>query len=262
MYNNGYTNNMDKVEVVKILNEIGLPSAEVSVYMSLLEGSKSVMEVMKNTSEKRPTVYYSLNSLEKRGLVSKTGKDYGNKFQLEPIDKLLELINNNIRKQNDLLDRAKKIKNFYPVNKSNNKVIISHYDSFASIKSAIFYSLYSKNKTIRTIVPGSNFFHQIGADFVEKYVKEKVVRNIKTKALWEDIPSKSVIDKYYVNSEVRQIPTDMHNSFETTIFIYDDKTLYVAPKIENYAVLIQSKEHSNMMNAVFDNIWNNSSKIK
>ena len=80
---------MDKGEINKILEEIGLSPAEVLVYIALLDGLKSVQEVIKSTNEKRPTVYYSLNSLEKRGLVSKTGKDYGNKFQVEPIEKLL-----------------------------------------------------------------------------------------------------------------------------------------------------------------------------
>ncbi len=261
MYNNNYTT-MDKGEINKILEEIGLSPAEVLVYIALLDGLKSVQEVIKSTNEKRPTVYYSLNSLEKRGLVSKTGKDYGNKFQVEPIEKLLELINKNIRRQNELLGKTKRLKDFYSKNKSNNKVLVSYFDNLDAIKLAIFYSLYDKEKTIRTIVPADNFFHEIGKNFVEEYVEEKTNRGIKTKALWEDIPDKKFIKRYYYDSEIKQLPVDMHNSFETTVFIYSDKTLYIAPKKENYAVLIQSKEHAKMMKTVFENIWGNSINIK
>ncbi len=261
MYNNNYTT-MDKKEIIKILEDIGMSPAEILVYISLLDGSQSVQEIMKVTNEKRPTIYYSLNSLEKRGLVSKTGKEYGNKFQIESLDNLLELINKNIRKQNDLLEKTKKLKEFYPKNKTADKVLISHFDTVESIKTAVFYSLYGKSKTIRTIVPSNNFFHQMGKDFIEEYVKEKFKRNIKTKALWEDIPNKSVIRNYYPDSEIKQLPVDMHNNFETTIFIYDDKTLYIGPKKESYATLIQSKDHAKMMETLFENIWRNSIDIK
>ena len=54
----------------------------------------------------------------------------------------------------------------------------------------------------------------------------------------------------------------MHNSFNTTIFMYDDNTLYISPKKESYAVLIQSQAHSKMMRSMFDNIWLNSLELK
>ena len=113
-----------------------------------------------------------------------------------------------------------------------------------------------------SIVPTQNFFHEMGKSFVAEYVKEKAKRKIKTVALWEDIPSRKLIEEYYVRSDIRQLPVDMHNSFDTTIFIYDDKTLYVSPKSEQYAVLIQSAAHTKMMRAVFDNIWGNAIELK
>ena len=174
----------------------------------------------------------------------------------------MELVNKNIRKQTELLEKAKRLKDFYPKNKSSNKVLVSYFDNLEAIKSAIFYSLYGKAKTIRTIVPANNFFHDIGKDFVEEYVKEKMKRKISTKALWEDIPNKKTIKDFYLNSQIKQLPVDMHNSFETTVFMYDDKTLYIAPKKESHAVLIQSKEHAKMMTSIFENVWNNSIEIE
>lgn len=261
MYNNDYTT-MHTDEIVKILDNLGLSPAEISVYVSLLSGAESVQQILKITNEKRPTIYYALNSLEKRGLVSKSGKEYGSKFQLEPLENLIELVNKNIRKQTELLEKTKILIETFPRTKQPQKVLVSHFDKIEAIKTAIFYSLYGKSKTIRTIVPANNFFHKMGKEFITEYVKEKQKRNIQTKALWEDIPDKSTIKQYYSNSSIKQLPVEMHNSFESTIFIYDNKTLYIGPQNEHYAILIESTDHARMMISMFDIIWRNSLDIR
>lgn len=252
---------MNKKDIYSVLEKIGLPAAEATVYTALLDGVESAAEIVKVTGEKRPTVYYSLNSLIKRGLVSKTGKEYGNTFQVESIEKLEEIVGRSIREQESLLAQTKKIGEFYPKNKKTEKTLVSYYDDFDAIKAAIFYSLYAKEKTIRSIVPGKHFFLEVGLPFIEEYVAEKKKRKIKTIALWEDIPKKSVLEEFYQDSVIRQLPVEMHNSFETTIFIYDNKTLYISPKKENYAVLIQSDAHTKTMRALFDSVWGSSLEV-
>jgi hypothetical protein len=206
-------------------------------------------------------VYYALGSLAKRGLVSKTGKEYGGLFQIDTLDKLQEVVEEKIRGQEQLLLQTKALQSFYPKNKTTPKTLVSYFDTFDAIKSAIFYSLYTKDKAIRSIVPGSNFFHEVGLPFIEEYVAEKKRRGIKTIALWEDIPSQEYLREYYSDAAVRQLPVSMHNSFETTIFIYDNKTLYIAPKKENHAVLIQSDAHARMMRTMFEAVWGVSAEI-
>jgi HTH-type transcriptional regulator, sugar sensing transcriptional regulator len=261
MYSDDYTT-MNKSDISNLLEEIGLAEAESAVYIALLDGAQSVSEVIKQTGEKRPTVYYSLNSLEKRGLVSKTGKEYGNKFQINSLKQLETIVQNNVREQEVLLEKTKKLITFYPKNTKQSKSLVSYFESLESIKLAIFSSLYAKEKRVRSIVPAQNYFHEMGQEFVLEYVKEKQKRKLKTIALWEDIPNKSTLSNYYDGANIRQLPIDMHNSFDTTIFIFDNKTLYVSPKREQYAVLIQSEAHSKMMKAMFDNIWSNAISLK
>lgn len=253
---------MDKSDISNLLEEIGLSASEASVYIALLGGAQSVSEIIKQTSEKRPTVYYSLNSLEKRGLVSKTGKEYGNKFRVGSLEELESLVEGSIRKQEHLLEKTKKLSEIYPKGSIQAKSLVSYFESPEAVKQAIFSSLYTKEKSIRSIVPAQNYFQEIGADFVAEYVKEKKKRKVKTVALWEDIPNKKTITDYYYSLAVRQLPIDMHNSFDTTVFIFDNKTLYISPKSEQYAVLIQSDAHSKMMKAMFDNIWLNAIILK
>lgn len=261
MYSNDYTT-MNKSDIQNLLEEIGLSVAEASVYISLLDGAQSVSEVIKQTGEKRPTVYYSLNSLQKRGLVSKTGKEYGNKFRVGSLEELESLVESGIRKQEHLLEKTKKLIEVYPKGLSQSKSLVSYFESPEAVKQAIFSSLYAKEKRVRSIVPAQNYFHEIGKDFVVEYVKEKQKRKLKTIAMWEDMPNKKTVAEYYDSADIRQLPVDMHNSFDTTIFIFDNKTLYISPKSEQYAVLIQSDAHSKMMKAMFDNIWLNAIKIE
>lgn len=258
LYNNNYTiNTMDTRDVQTLLLDIGLAPAEVTVYQALLGGAISVQAIMKVTGEKRPTVYYSLNSLEKRGLVHKTGKDYGGKFQVAPLANLTALVDRTIKQQERLYEQTKQLETFYPLQKAPGKVLVTYFDTIPTITAAISYTLYSKDKAIYSIVPAQNFFHEMGRGFFEDYVQEKQKRKIKTIALWEDIPKRSIMDDYYSTSDIRQLPITMHNRFATTIFIYDDKTLYISPKKDSYAVLMQSTEHAAMMRAFFATFWEN-----
>jgi hypothetical protein len=57
---------------------------------------------------------------------------------------------------------------------------------------------------------------------------------------------------------VKILPEVMQGNFQTTIFLYDDKTLYVSSKKNSYCILITSKEHTETMQAWFDVLWESS----
>jgi hypothetical protein len=69
--------------------------------------------------------------------------------------------------------------------------------------------------------------------------------------------------QYYEGvSEVRILPKIMHGKFHTTIFIYDDKTVYVSSKKQSYCVVITSQEHADTMQAWFEGLWASSKPAK
>ena len=68
--------------------------------------------------------------------------------------------------------------------------------------------------------------------------------------------------QYYEDiSEVRILPKVMLRKFDTSIFIYDDKTLYVSSRKNGYAVLITSQEHADTTQAMFYGLWSASKSI-
>ena len=84
-------------------------------------------------------------------------------------------------------------------------------------------------------------------------------RNITTRNLWEKEIDPKIFEEYYQkNAEVKILPKVMEGKFSTTIFLYDNKTLYVSSLKANYAVLITSKEHHETMSALFEGLWSSS----
>jgi sugar-specific transcriptional regulator TrmB len=246
------------LEPKKHLLDLGLSDSEVTVYLALLSGVRTARDLVKTTRLKRPTVYYALGCLEKRGLTSKTGLAGDKNFYLEPVEKLSVIAKEKALEISKLQNHIDEmiptlVAQFSP---RNNKPTVAFYEGVDAVKNAIMEMLYCKDKNIRSVVPKENFFWQIGQDFVESFIEERIKRNIKTKSLWEAPIKKEFIKKYYEGySEVKILPEVMHGNFETTVFLYDDKTLYVSSKKNSYCVLITSKEHTDTMRAWFDGLW-------
>ena len=72
----------------KHLLDLGLSDSEVTVYLAMISGARTARDLVKTTHLKRPTTYYALGCLEKRGLIGKTGLEGDKKLFLEPIEKL------------------------------------------------------------------------------------------------------------------------------------------------------------------------------
>lgn len=255
VYNNHYTN---MHEPRKHLLALGLSDAEATVYLAMVGGARTARDLVKTTRLKRPTVYYALGCLEKRGLTSKTGLAGDKGFTLEPLEKLAIIAKEKALESSRLQKNIDATILSLTANSSpaNQKPMVAFYEGVDAVKNVIMEMLYCKAKRINSVVPKENFFWQTGQDFVELFLEERIQRNIKTKNLWEAPINKGLIKQYYEGlSEVRIVPEVMRGKFKTTVFIYDDKTLYISSKNNSYCVLITSEEHTDTMQAWFDGLW-------
>ena len=245
-------------ETQKYLLELGLSESEIGVYLSMVAGSKTAREIMKVSQLKRPTVYYAISCLEKRGLVSKSNKDGDNTFTLEPVERLNIIAEEKLNETQNLKNNIEKIlpnlKN--KISPENKKPAVTFFEGKEAVKRMIMSSLYCKNKMMYSIAPKDNFFFNVGTDFVELFIKERKRKEIKTKNLWDIEVDKKIIKQYYGDlSEIRTLPKSMESNFTTTIFLYDDKTLYISSLKNSYCILITSKEHHDMMLSIFSGLW-------
>lgn len=242
----------------KHLMDLGLSDSEVTVYLAMVSGARTARDIVKTTQLKRPTVYYALGCLEKRGLTSKTGLTGDKSFSLEPVEKLSIIAKEKVLEISNLQKHIDELiptiaKNYAP---SNQKPTVAFYEGVGAVKNVIMEMLYCKNKQINSVVPKQNFFWQIGQDFVELFIEERIKRNIKTKNLWEAAINKELVKQYYEGlSQIKILPEIMHGKFKTITFLYDDKTLYVSSKNNSYCILMTCKEHTDTMQAWFEGLW-------
>ncbi len=241
-----------------ILTSLGLSPAEQQVYRSLLEGATSARDVQSSTNMKRPTVYYALQQLEQLGLVAKHGSNKTWQYKLESPEKLNILVTQKQQALTTLEARTTAFVQSFSQSPAEAAVTVTHFETLASVTQAILFTLYCKEKCIRSIVPRDNFFERVGTDFKKDYVTEKSRRNVKTRAIWETVPEPAIINTYYTDIEMIPMPKNMCGSFNTTLFMYDSKVLYVYPSLQKpHAILIDAPEHAAITKAMFETIWKN-----
>src|SRR3990167_980213 len=76
------------IEPRALLAKLDLSDAEIDVYLAMIGGAVGARDIVQVTSRSRPTVYYALTSLERRGILSKTGLEEGQSFRVEPLSRL------------------------------------------------------------------------------------------------------------------------------------------------------------------------------
>ncbi len=240
-----------------VLSELGLSPTEQEVYIAMQSGLSKVSDIQKNTAIKRPTIYYALKQLEHLGLVVKKNINQVNRYSLGPIDQLQNLLDRKRENLDSVSEKITEIVNATKAPENVHSVSVTHFETLESVKQAIMYSLYCKEKTIRTIVPTKNFFRNIGDSFSGKYVLQKKKNGVTTKALWQQIPTQDFLKAYYDKLRVQQLPDPPPFRFETTTFIYDNKVLYIYPSMKKpHAILIESFEQANLMKSLFESIYN------
>lgn len=239
------------------LTALGLSDSEITVYLAMVSGARSVRDIGLTTRLKRPTIYYALGCLEKRGLVSKTGKQSDTRFAVESPRKLITLAREKSAESLALEESVADLVPFLTSSHSpSDKPSVAFFEGVDAVKAVIMEMHYAKKKHVLSVVPRDNFFWQVGREFVTRFLEERKRRGIHTRNLWDERKSGDAMRRFYDGfSEVRILPAVMLGKFKTAVFIYDDKTLYVASKKSCYAVLISSPEHAATMRAWFEGLW-------
>jgi DNA-binding MarR family transcriptional regulator len=242
-----------------ILAGLGLNDSEIKTYLAMARGASAVRDIMKATRQKRPTVYYALSRLTERGLIRKTGRGAEERFAAEPPERL-KTVAEARRIEAERLE--KEVAGLVPSlaaasGKGSERPHVAFYEGLEAVKNVIMETLYNKGRHIDSIAPRDNFFWQVGAGFASSYVAERARRNIRTRNLWEaPIDPKQQRQEHYAGlSDIRILPVVMHGRSTTTIFLYDDKTLYISSLKNAYALLVTSQEHHDAMKALFDGLW-------
>lgn len=242
-----------------LLKRLGLSESESSLYLAMLSrGALQASELVKITRGKRPTVYYALRQLLSRGLVKNIATHGVQRFQAEPPESLLRLVELQEAELKNLHQELSQSMDAFRQTKKEQEgaPIVTFYQGVDAMKAIVMETIYCKNKHIDSIAPRDNFFWQVGQAFSQQYIDERVRRNITTRNLWEQPLKPEILTKSYKGlSEVRIVPEIMHHQYKSTVFLYDDKVMFISSVESAHVLVVQSREFYQSMKAMYDGLW-------
>ena len=252
--------------IEQLLQDIGLSEKESATYLALLKyGSQSITFLAKKINFNRGTAYVILHSLLAKGLVVQTTKGEMQFFSALPPQQLINYLD---YKKEQILGQKQKIQThmnellkLQPTLSSQPKV--QFFDGAEGARALLQITLNAKEKTLNSFLSIYDIADFVGADYFNDYTTKRVKKRYKLHAirtrekdklaLSKDIHAKRYNTSKKEHREVRYIDDDL--AFPVTMYMFDDKLGIISSKEENFALLIQSKELTNMHKKLFNVIW-------
>jgi len=245
---------------ISFLQTIGLSKNEANLYELLLKlGEVPIWKIQQETDLKRPTLYLSLQNLEKKGLVSK--RDFEKKMHFRPESpiKLLSLA----EAQYNELDRAKKdIQSILPQLTSSyimavEKPVVRTYEGLDGLKE-IYEDLLKEGKTVYSVLQTAEvdplLYKWLTTTFVRKRVRlgihaKVIVASGKWADVYESLDNKELRETIRVDSDKFPIQHEL--------VIYGNKVGFINYKKGEslIGVVITHPQIALTMKAFFDLAW-------
>lgn len=240
--------------IKETLIKIGLEQEEADVYLAGLElGQSSVQEIAKKAGTKRPTTYKILAKLIEKGLFFQLLKGKKRLFAAESPEKLL----NEVRQREfQLKDILPEIKSLYNTDKI--KPTIRFYEGVngaISVYEDILASV-PNNSEILSYTGLAGLFKDFSKDYAKSFFQRRVKRNIKTRIIALDSEESREWQKHaaFELREIILVP-DSSTLFSGDTEIYANKVALISYQENFMAVVIESKEISNMQRFIFELAW-------
>lgn len=256
-----FTNLLKQKNITLYLEELGLSTIEINIYLTLLEnGPINVRELASKVQIKRTTAYFYIKGLLKKGLVN-TVK--GQIYPQKPNESIQRLVDNKIKLaakiQTTFPDILEMINATLPAKNISGISEIKYYYGKNSVKNIYLDLLAARD--IRGITNISEFL-DIFPDMFQ--VVDKAIQQDKQKKYYEivdDSPktqealqkSLEITNKRY---QYKYFPEGMAIS-SSIVTIYDGKVSIVNTRDTVNGVILQNDILYDNFKQLFDLIWNN-----
>jgi sugar-specific transcriptional regulator TrmB len=234
------------------LTALGLDEKEQRFYLAALElGTASVTVIAARADVSRTNGYDLVQRLQKRGLVNQIEGDGG--VRQVVAEDPGALIQEWDRTRTILDGLVPELRSLYNGPKFKPRVRL--YEGSEGIRRAYWETLECRSKVLHGILSMHELLEVPGPDWMQEYIDARVERGIQLKVVRS---FERDIKSIWPNSskderELRYAPA--HIKLNMTMYIYDEKVLYISSKQENYALVIESGELSSMNNALFEGLW-------
>jgi len=239
------------------LQQLGLSEKEAKVYLASLElGSTSVLEISKKAGLKRPTTYYAIEELIKKGLMSSFEKGKKRCFSAESPERLLSLIIVKRRKvavlEEDLQRVLPELNNIF--NLAGERPKVRFFEGREGIKTIQEDILKSKFNSIEEIVPldeSYKIFPPSSKD--HRHEMRKKAKKISVKMIYSSKKGE-ILPGEEDSIERRFVPPGKF-PFSAEINVYGNKTAIVTYKGKLIGIIVESEEIANTLRVIFNLAW-------
>jgi len=249
--------------IEKFLEDIGLSDKEARVYLELLsKENSSVLDLAKNTAILRTTIYPILESLEEKGLISKTKIDKKIRFTAEQPERLETYIESQKIKLNE---QSKLVNEYVPQLKSlsrqsGEKPIIKIYEGREGILKANEESFgFEKNQSNET----SYFIYPF--DLLENFFSESEIESARSIRLSKNIKSQAIYtyskgDRLVSESSERIRIDAQKYPIKCDISIFKDRIRIHTLGKSLSSILIKNQDIADTLKSIFKLVFDNLKK--
>lgn len=239
-----------------LLLNLNLSESEIDVYLMMLKGARTARDIIKSTGRSRPTVYYALTALERRGLLKKTGLPEDRRYIVESPKRLKTVLDDKEKAiQTMRLQLDELVASQQKLSVADHRPQVTLYEGVAAVRNVIMETIYAQKQQIDTLIPSDTFFWQLGSEFIEQYLSLRHTLGVRTRNLWGRGVHQEVRNEYYEKAEIRILANDLGDRFRTAVFMYDDCVLYVSSLASGYCLLVRSVEQREVMQIMYDSLW-------
>ena len=258
----------DKVITMSIfqdLQQIGLNEKEVEIYLALADFGKATAQLLsKKVTMPRATVYLSLETLTRKGLVTRETKASTSLFMANPPASLLLMIK---REQEDLKRRAataeRVARELEPVFKGKNFSIprLKFFEGAESIESMLYnsediwYESMMKTDCTWWGFEDASLFLGYRKWFEHMWSKFSEERKTKIRLrIFSNFPVSDSLEKKFPLTKIRSLP-DKHDFSSTTWLMGDYLVIFSTNHKPYYGYQIQDPVLAENLRTIFRLLW-------
>src|SRR3989344_9002811 len=241
----------------EIFESLGMSKLEAQAYDVLLSGGKMpVQRIIKRTGLKRPTAYYILGELVRKGLAQEILIGKKKEFIPASPDSLEKLLD----KHEADLSHAKRLLSFsLPELLSQYRLFVNrhHIVTFEGAEGIkrVYRDTIEHNQEKKILVFRSDLDDTVLClDFFNRYMEDRIEKGVSTKIISPKQISPDLIEKDKRLNRERKFWRDFEISAE--VDIYDDKTAFVAFQKPILGTIIYNQAIADTMRKIFYRVWN------
>ncbi len=244
--------------MLKELQDIGLSEKEARVYLAALEiGKATADQLAKQAKIVRPTAYVQLESLMKRGLMSRFEEDKKTFFAPESPDYLKRIFE---LKRSEFDAREKELESLLPdltrmFESAGERPVVRFFSGKEGITAMREETLaLKKDEEILIIYNHDNLKDIYTQDELKTYTDKRVGKGIKVRSIYTKKEGPLAKENITANA-VRRFISYEKMPMRSDFFIYKDRIAVTALKGHVFGVVIESKEISDSFRTLFSLLW-------